>query len=262
VFSADGSAARKPEWPAPMKIAASSASFAADLAAGALTHLEWLDLCAAELELDGVLLDLAAFPRLDDEYVAQVKKLAVDLGLTVAGVELAPGGDPAAGLDVAVRLGAPLLALAAPAASEDPDAWSTFSAALKVASGAAKKANVPLALRNAPGTLCASGADLQRVAKDVDSSWLRFALDAAELAALDRGDALLVKTVLGVCAVDDVETFAQPGDAAAALLVERLRGFRGFVSVDRRDPRGDRAAFHRALGRLRAAFARDNLAAP
>ena len=57
-----------------MKIAASSASFATDLAEGALTHLEWLDLCAAELELDGVLLDLAHFPRLDDDYLAQARK--------------------------------------------------------------------------------------------------------------------------------------------------------------------------------------------
>jgi sugar phosphate isomerase/epimerase len=259
LFRTNGSAARKPENAGLMKIAASSASFAADLAAGALTHLEWLDLCAAELELDGVLLDLRHFPRRDDEYLAQVKKTSVDLGLTVAGVATEGVEDLAVALDAALRLGAPLVTLAASPASDDPDAWGAFSAALREALGTAKRLNVPLALRNAPETLCASGADLKRLAKDVDSSWLRFALAATELAAVDRSDALLTKTILGVCDVDDVAAFALPGDALAQTLVEGLRGFRGFVTIDRRDERGDRAAFHRALARLRTEFAREKV---
>jgi sugar phosphate isomerase/epimerase len=120
----------------------------------------------------------------------------------------------------------------------------------------AKRVNVPLALRNAPGTLCATGADLKRLAKDVDSSWLRFALDATHLASLDRGDALLLKTLIGICDIEDVEAFAGPGDEQATTLLDGLYGFRGFVVVDRHDARGDRAAFHRALARLRAKFAR------
>jgi len=239
-----------------MKLATSSASFAADLAGGALTHLEWLDLCAAELEVDGVLLDLSHFPRLDDDYLAQVKKTAVDLGLTVTGIALDAAAGIGPGLDAAVRLGAPLAVLSAPPAGDDPDAWATFSAGLKDASSLAKRANVPLALRNAPDTLCPSGSDLKRIAKDVDSSWLRFALAATELTALDRSDALLTKTILGICDVEDIEAFALPGDPLAATLLEGLRGYRGFVVVDRRDARSDRAALHRALGRLRAASAR------
>src|SRR5271165_4352553 len=89
-----------------MKLAVSSASFAADLASGALTQLEWLDLCAAELEADGVLFDLRHFPRLDDQYVAQVKKTAVDLGLTVAGLAVAGVEESEGGLALALALGA------------------------------------------------------------------------------------------------------------------------------------------------------------
>jgi hypothetical protein len=62
-----------------------------------------------------------------------------------------------------------------------------------------------------------------------------------------------------VCDVDDVAAFALPGDALAQTLVEGLRGFRGFVTIDRRDERGDRAAFHRALARLRTEFAREKV---
>ena len=108
-----------------MKFASSSGSFAGAIASGDLTQLEWLDLCAAELELDGVLFDARHFPRTDADYFAQLKKTAVDLGLTVAG--LAFEGlldDAAAWLEAAVALGAPLLVVQAPAASADaqPDA--------------------------------------------------------------------------------------------------------------------------------------------
>jgi sugar phosphate isomerase/epimerase len=239
-----------------MKIAASSASFESALADGTLTHLEWLDLCAAELGLDGVLLDLRHFPRLDGEYLAQVKKTACDLGLTVAGIALDGISAAAPGLDAAVTLGAPLAVLSAPAPGEDAGEWNAFAAALKAASSDAKRRNVPLALRNVPGTLCASGDDLKRLAKDVDSSWLRFALAVTDLAAIDRSDALVLRSIAGICEVDDVEAFAQPGDVLAEILLEGLRGFRGFIVVDRRDARGDRAAFHRALARLRASLAR------
>ena len=68
-----------------MKIAVSSAAFAAAFTAGTTTQLEWLDACANELEVDGVVFALADFPRTDAEYLAQLKKSATDLGLTVAG---------------------------------------------------------------------------------------------------------------------------------------------------------------------------------
>ena len=68
-----------------MKIACSTASFERALAEKSLTQLEWLDLCANELEVEGVVFDARHFLRTDDEYLAQLKKLCVDVGLTVAG---------------------------------------------------------------------------------------------------------------------------------------------------------------------------------
>src|SRR5579884_3364705 len=73
-------------FPTRMKIASSTASFDRDLRAGDLTQLEWLDLCVEPLGLDGVLFDARHFPRTDDEYLAQLKKMCVDRGLSVAGV--------------------------------------------------------------------------------------------------------------------------------------------------------------------------------
>ena len=108
-----------------MKIACSSASFANDLRGGRLTQLEWLDVCANELEVDGVVFVAAHFPRWDGEYLAQLRKLCVDLGLTVAGLEAEAldTAEIAARLDAANALGAPLLLVRAPGASADPEAW-------------------------------------------------------------------------------------------------------------------------------------------
>ena len=64
-----------------MKLAVSSSSFAEPLASGELTQLEWLERCASGLAADGVIFGREHFPRTDPEYVAQLKKVAVDLGL-------------------------------------------------------------------------------------------------------------------------------------------------------------------------------------
>ncbi len=55
-----------------MKIACSSGAFAGPLAAGSLSQLEWLDACANELEVDGVVFAADHFPRTDAEYLAQL----------------------------------------------------------------------------------------------------------------------------------------------------------------------------------------------
>jgi len=240
-----------------MKIACSSASFADEIRDGRLTQLEWLDLCANELEVDGVVLDAEYFPRWDVEYVAQLRKICADLGLTIAGLaaEAFAETDAAARLDAACALGAPLLLSRAPSASGDPEGWGRFADAAKAASRHAKATNVTLALRNHTGSLCESGADLKRIAKDVDSAWLRFAPELDSLASDETG-ALLPKSVIAVYAIADVLTFARDGDAAAARALGSLQRFRGFVVLERADRSAPRDAYHAALARFQALRAR------
>jgi len=240
-----------------MKVAASSATFARPIAAGDLTQLEWLDLCANELEVDGVVFDLAQFPRTDGEYLAQVKKQASDLGLTVAAfaADDAFGTDAATRIEAALALGAPLLIGRAPAAGDDPAAWGAFTDAVKLASRAAKAANVTLAARNAPGTLCATPGDLKRLAKDVDSAWLRFAFDAAAFGPADPASTILAKSVIAVHAIADLARFAEPGDVEAAGVIGALARFRGFLVLETRHAPEPRDAYHRAAERFAAARA-------
>ena len=245
-----------------MKIACSSASFADAIADGRLTQLEWLDLCANELEVDGVVFDAAHFPRLDGEYVAQLRKACVDLGLTVAALAEEAFLETSASdaLARAQALGAPLLLLRAPAASSDPEAWGRFAESAKTASRLAKAANVTVALRNAPHTLCESGADLKRLAKDVDSAWLRFGPDLASLGA-DEAGTLPSKSVIATYSIAEITRFAREDDAEAAGVLRALQRFRGFVVLERTDLSGPRDAYHAALERFATLRARA-LAAP
>jgi hypothetical protein len=233
-----------------MKIACSSASFSRAIADGTLTQLEWLDLCANELELDGIVFDAAHFPRTDDDYLAQLKKLAADLGLTVAALA-ADDVFSATGerhFTTAVALGAPLLVAPALPAVEDPGAWGAFTAVAHDRASLAKRLNITLSVRNAERTLCTNAADLRRLAKDVDSAWLRYAL--APLTAGPDAGALLPKTAIAVASLDAIAQFATSADDRANSLIHTLSRFRGFIVLDSIDTTAPRDAYHHALDRF------------
>ena len=206
----------------------------AAIQAGELTQLEWLDLCAREFALDGVALDVRHFPRTDAEYVAQVKKLAVDLGLTIAAVLCddlfaspeADGDRPdaAARFRLAAALGAPLLIGRTPAGDGSPQAWAALVAAARRVARLAKACNVTVGLRNGPETLCPGAVELRRLAKDVDSSWLRYAPDLALLDPPGGLEALWPYIVAAICALGG--PLSVRGDAGTP------SGFRAFVILD------------------------------
>src|SRR5579884_2409690 len=107
------------ETVAPMKLASSSTAFDEQLRSERLTQLEWIDLCAHELAADGVVFDVRHFPRTDTDYLAQVKKMAVDFGLTVAalrhdGFFTAEEPQMEQAVEMALALGAPLLSAPLP----------------------------------------------------------------------------------------------------------------------------------------------------
>jgi len=211
-----------------MKLACSSGSFHRDIERGDLTQLEFLDLCARELACDGVVLDVRHFPRVDDDYLAQVKKMATDRGLTIAALFDAAffTADPAATEQVlahAVTLGAPLIA--SPLAREIECSWSDQLERIGAATSRAKASNVTLALRNAPQTFAATTHDCKRVAKEADSAWLRFGPQPPWFDAASNARALAPNTVL---LWSDT---ADPAPAIAAT-IDAFAEFRGHVALD------------------------------
>ncbi len=231
-----------------MKLACASSSFHRDIERGELTQLEFLDLCARELACDGVVLDVRHFPRTDDDYLAQIKKMTTDRGLSLAAL-----ADPSFFASAPERmrevlryaevLGAPLVA--APLELEVSRSWSDQLARLGAATTLAKTLNVTLAVRNAPATFAAGTHDLKRVAKESDSAWLRF---GPELETLDAGSdpaALQPNTVL-LWSDLGTQTDASIGDTVAA-----FAGFRGHVALDERLGAADAVLAAAALRRWR-----------
>jgi hypothetical protein len=176
-----------------MRIAISSSPFRRAFAAGELTQLEWVERCASVLAVDGVLPELGDFPRSDGEYVAQLRKVAIDLGLVPLGIDapalLEDGSSVDGALAVATAFGGALVRTLLPAPGAVPPATFVEAATrAKAASKAAKAVNVTLLVAVAPGTLGEDLAALKHLLKDVDSAWLR-----AAPRALDVGGAIGAK---------------------------------------------------------------------
>ena len=208
-----------------MKLACSSTAFDELLRSGELTQLEWLDLCAHELAADGAVFDVRHFPRTDTDYLAQVKKMAADCGLTVAalrhdGFFSADRAHMEQTFEIALAIGAPLLSTPLPLQTQA--GWDAVLETLGEACSLAKRHNVTLAVRNAPHTFAASMHDLKRVAKEADSAWLRYGPELGAFDASDDPKGALAKMVLAW------EPLAPARLESAGLLA----GFHGFVALD------------------------------
>ena len=69
-----------------MKLGCSSWSFDAAFRAHRMDLREWIRRCATEMELDGIELADAHIESTDGAYLREIKKLCVDLQLTLAGI--------------------------------------------------------------------------------------------------------------------------------------------------------------------------------
>ena len=239
-----------------MKLACASGSLHRAIESGELTQLEFLDLCARELACDGVVLDVRHFPRTDDDYLAQVKKMAADRGLSIAALaDPAFFGSPrermATALSYAVALGAPLLA--GPLAREVEESWNEQLAQLGTATSLAKSYNVTLAVRNADRTFAASTHDCKRVAKEADSAWLRFGPEPLRLDAASDPGSLQPNAVL---LWSDAR---QQSERSIAQTLAAFPAFRGHLAIDDESGSATVAELREALGAWRAALATELL---
>jgi hypothetical protein len=237
----------------PMKLACASGALHREIESGELTQLEFLDLCARDLACDGVVLDVRHFPRTDDDYLAQVKKMAVDWGLSIAALSDATffrsqRERMTEVLGHAVVLGAPLVS--APLAGEMECSWSEQLARLGEATSAAKRLNVTLALRNSPHTFAAGAHDCKRVVKEADSAWLRFGPNPQ---VLDAGGDPRVLAPNSVLLWSDLR-LVNPRSAVST--VDAFSSFRGYLALDEPSGEADAAALREGLRIWREALNR------
>ncbi len=251
-----------------MRLACASSAYDRLLRAGDLTQLEWLDLCRDALDVDGVVFDLEHFPRRDVEYLAQLKKLATDAGLTVAAVRddgFFDAGREAdernAVVDLAYELGAPVvLTRLGPPGDVPAASWNDVVVAAKAAAQHAKARNVTLAVRNVPASMAAAAGELKRLMKDVDSTWLRAAADGVALGALGE-----LEAIHGSCAIFYHRTVAvTPSgvDSARAVagVLASLEPMRGFLCLDYAGSVPEAAAVPGLVGWFKRALAERTIA--
>jgi sugar phosphate isomerase/epimerase len=259
-----------------MKVCCSSHSYSRMLAAGDLTQLEWVDLCANELGLDGVEFVRSHFPRADTDHVAQLKKLCADRCLTVAALHHDTPFDPsdvdqhvakiANSLEVAAGLGAPLVRLGVVAGGAAAAvAWRELVRGLKMACAQAKQYNITFALEPGADSLIAVPADAKRVIKECDSAWLRLAPTAQALGAPSRDEWIeaLESAVIVVAPMSHLDTFGadERVDYLSALSALWQARYRGFLSLEYRGDESEHDAVPRAVAWLRGILAKDALKA-
>jgi sugar phosphate isomerase/epimerase len=246
------------------------------LSVGELTQLEWVDLCANELNLDGVEFAMAHFPRVDADYVAQLKKLCVDHCLTVASVNhdsavTSDGIDRQVdalegALDVALLLGAPVVRFGLRSSPSSPAAqWRELIFGLKRACVKAKQLNVTLALEPRDTSPVASPADAKRITKECDSAWLRLAPNTQALASAQKDQWVepLTNSVIVVAPVASLDTFGAEKsiDYIGALSFLWHHHYRGFLTLEYSGEEAERPAVARAVSWLRGMVAKDALKA-
>ena len=243
-----------------MRLALSTTAFSRTLAAGDLTQLELLDLCAGRLGVDGVVLASAHFPRRDREYLAQVKKFAADLALSIVAVrddDLAASSANEA-LTIAATLGAPYVLTRMPPAGNDPViVYNETLGILAHAVAEAKRLNVTIAVRNVTGSLADDAFELSRLRKEADSAWLRFALDVLAFPGGEIDERVRKRVVLACHAPRSVPDDGRDQDADA--IIAGLTGFPGFLCLDYDGEESETSAVTRLARGWRTALAQAEL---
>jgi hypothetical protein len=239
-----------------MRLALSTTAFSRTLASGDLTQLELLDLCAGRLGVDGVVLELAHFPRRDREYLAQLKKFTADLALSVVAVrdDNFPVSSASEALTIAAAVGAPYVLTRMPPAGNDPvTVYNEILGILAHAVAEAKRVNVTIAVRNVAGSLADDAFELSRLRKEADSAWLRFALDVAAFPSGKIDETIRKRVVLAYHGVRSVARDAR--DPHADAIVAALRSFPGFLCLDYAGEEAETEAVERMVRGWRIALA-------
>jgi sugar phosphate isomerase/epimerase len=272
-----------------MKLGCSSWSYHDALRDGRLDLLDWVRLCAQELDVDGVELVDQHLPGAGALGLRELKKLTTDLGLTIASVAVTNDfssreRQPAEienvkrWCDVAAYLGAPVVRIFAgsmPRAgnSDDPGrivglirrvfgerlpdrrrAWSDVTWALRQCADYAAERGVVVALQNSRADgIVGSPQQLLQCLHDVGSPWLRVCLDPADIGDGGAIDRALPQTVLARASLRDIRDDGSDASAHWPEIVRMLRlaQYRGFLMIDYQGTESPETAMPRATRYLR-----------
>lgn len=247
-----------------MKIGCSSWSYHKVMGEGKLDQRGWLKKCAEELEIDGVELLDVHFPCTDENYLKEVKKETIALGLTISCASASnhfthPETEEEVKkvkkwVDIASYLGAPILRIFAGAAREleEPGIREQVINCLKECASYAENKGIVLGLENHGGF---SADEVLRMLKDVDSAWLKLTLDTGNFPACPYTS--IEKTVREAAIVHaKFYEFDERGkekrlDYERIISILRDAHFRGYLSIEYEGPGDELIDVPRAVNELR-----------
>lgn len=272
-----------------MKLGCSSSSYNASFRENRIDLREWLRVCAEDLEVEGVELVDLHFATTDPVYLRDLKKLCVDLHLTISGLAVSNDFGPddrrmrdAAKVrewcDIAAYIGAPIVRVFGgwfPLQRTDPEPgwivgtfrkvfgqpppntrriWSDVTWSLRQCADYAAERGVVLALQNSrPDGLAGTPAQLAQLVHDVGSPWLRVCLDPADLADRAGIEASLPQVVQSHARFRDVRDDGSDAGIYWPELLQMLRlgSYRGFLHIDYEGTENPESAVPRAAAYLR-----------
>lgn len=231
-----------------MKLGCSSWSFHRTIAQGKMDQKSWIEKCAKELKLDGVELLDAHFPSTTRDYLKDLKKYIIELGLTISCVSVSNHfttlddnlrrqnvDKVKRWLDIAYFMGAPVLRIFAGAAKElqTTAIWNKVIGCLKECCRYAEDSGIVLGLENHGGF---SADEVLRMFKETDSPWLKMTLDTGNFPSDPYGSiekvadyAVFVHAKLYEAGADGVE---RKLDYEKIFPILKKRNYLGFLSIE------------------------------
>ena len=230
---------------------------------------DWMTLCARELKVHGIEITDGHLQSTDEDYISAVKRVAVDLHLTIAALtvsnDFGKEGDAARdaelekverALEVARALGAPVLRVFAgwPERSKN-EQWAEMVRCMQISCLLAERESTVLAVENHNhGGFLQTSGDVLRLMTDTDSEWLRLNLDTGNyIDGFESIERSLIYTVHVHAKMLDI---APNGvdvttDYPAFLRLLREANYRGFVSLEYEGEEPAATAVPRGLAFLR-----------
>ena len=220
---------------------------------GRIDQIAWIKKCANEYELDGVELLENYFPCTDKQYLKDLKKLTIDLGLTIYGVAMSSDFSMDSReersnqvekvknwLEISCYLGAPVLRIFSGIhrGTEKGKVLPNITHCMKKVAEYAEEAGIVLGLENHGET----ADDILTILGEVNSVWLKHLLDTGNYGWI-TGDyehmyPSIEKTIPKAVLIHlrlielDREGNEQKFDNDRVFKIIRKSNYRGFVSIE------------------------------
>jgi sugar phosphate isomerase/epimerase len=227
---------------------------------------DWMTICARDMKVTGIEISDRHLQSADEDYVRKVKRVSVDLGLTISALTISTDfglvddaardkhledGEIAAQL--AAALGAPILRFSAGRPEENKEEqWDEMIRCVQIMCELVERDGVVLAVCNeAEDDFIQTYEDIDRLMTDVGSEWLRLGLNADAFGSDAEALTKSMFYTVHVCVSGGSRGF----DCPAFIRTATGLNYRGFVCYRGEGAEDEAAAAARGVETLRSLIA-------